>query len=66
MGIDRLYKYEKIGYEELKIITNLKIIKKLNKFYREKLIGKKEYEKTKEKYKNEFKKSLNILKEYLK
>ena len=66
MWIDRLHKYEKIEYEELKIITNLKILKKLNKFYVEKLINKKEYEKNKEKYKTELNKSLITLEKSLK
>lgn len=65
MWIYKLYKYEEVEYEEFKIITNLKILKKLHKFYQDKLINKQVYWEIKERHKNDLKISFNKLEEFL-
>ena len=61
MWVDRLHNYEKVEYEEWRIIANIKILKKLEKFYRDSYISKKEFLEVKKKYKTDLKDTINIL-----
>jgi hypothetical protein len=66
MWIDKLHNFEKVEFEEWKIIANLKIIKKINKYYKEKTINKNEYEILLKKYKKELKSTSELLENKLK
>lgn len=65
MWIDKLHNFEKVEYEEWKIIANLKIIKKINKLYKENTINKNEEEILIKKYKAELKNTSDLLKDKL-
>lgn len=61
MWVDKLFNFERLEYDEWKIIANLNIIKKLNKFFKDDYLSKDEYHRINWKYKRELE---NLKKEF--
>lgn len=66
LGVWKIETFEQIEEEEWKIISNLQITEKINKFYKNDFLDKKEYLQLKDKYKKESKQSVKRVQEVLK
>jgi len=66
MNIDKLWDLEELEYEEGKVLTNVKIIEKLNNSYKRAYLSKFEYDELLQKYQNRLKNAIINIKVLLK
>lgn len=65
MGIDKLHELEEFEYEEWKILSNIKIIEKLNMSFQKGYVTEDEYDELKKKYTTRLDKSVQMLSKLL-
>lgn len=65
LKVDKLHKLEEFEYEEWKILSNLKILQKLNLSFKKSYLTKVEYEELKDKYNNKLEKAVKKMKTVL-
>lgn len=65
MGIDKLHELEEFEYEEWKILSNIKIIEKLNTSFQKGYVTEDEYDELKKKYTTRLDKSVQMLSKLL-